>query len=185
MISESTIRSAIGATPADDDIAVALTAAVIRDFEALAGRPYKRTVNGQALKHARARSAVLWLPGRPVESVSLVEERGLSDSTWTTLTTDLYVVEGARLERLAGYFSMHIRVTYTFGYTQGATGIQNETPPDIVDACVTQAKFLLARFTNDRVAATQQSTGKATVNLEPGTYHPRLIAVAERYRNTR
>lgn len=181
MISESTIRGAIETS--DDSIVVQLTTVVIAQFEKLTGRRFTYAENHTELLITKGRNTVLFLTHRPVIEVTKVEQRGRYDSTWTELSDALYAVDDARIEMLAGYFAVNTRVTYTFGYVNGAGVGEIETPADIIQALITQAKFMLARLGGSLIAQKQTSIGKAAGSLEDANYHPLFVATAERYRH--
>lgn len=183
MITESTIREALQAKAEDDGIIVRLTGTVIAQFEKLACHKFVYKADDKELFTTKGRHTVLHTVRRPVISVSKVEQRGLSDSTWTDLDVSLYYVDGARIESLAGFFSMHTRVTLTAGYTDGAGVGQIETPDDIKQALITQAQFLSTRMSGALVAQKQLVIGKASAALETADYHPLFVATAERYKH--
>lgn len=127
----------------------------------------------------------LFLQLWPIETVTKVEERALSDSTWTELTADQYLLTDPnrnRLERVGTCWPALVRVTYTGGYTgeptAGAVPPQNKTPQDIQEALLVQAKFMRERNVPGRVITQSQNfEGGAGVFLKPGL-HPEFSRLA-------
>lgn len=115
---------------------------------------------------------------RPVSSVTLVEQRTLTDAEFTAAEAgDFVLEEGARIRWLSGYFLRSVRVTYTGGWSS------TTVPSSVKRALIVQARFSLARTMGENLITSSQAVENAgsTILLKPDL-HPLFAKSCEQWK---
>lgn len=184
MLDLRVLRDELRVDADDDRKVVRLRDAVVALFEGRTGRSWKRQVGRQEtrIRHG-ASQTVLYLDVKPVESIQEIVERDYGGRWSDPFAEQDYILDpqSGRLEKLSGRWDKHVRVTYSGGIDQ--TG--SNTPADIREALLVQAKFMHERLASDKIAVRSVATGGrdgAVTFLENGPLHPLFREVAERHR---
>lgn len=191
MIAIAKLRKALGLPMEDDGDLQDILDGVVGVWEEETKRLWSRRtgwIQTFRLDETKRLSSIfleLW----PIETITKVEEKSVDAVDWTTLTTTQYIQlesRGNRIERIGAYWAPMVRVTYTGGYVAepavGATPPQNKTPLDVQEALITQAKFIRARTTADKlINSSQNFEGGAGVHLRPDL-HPYFQRLSEQKR---
>lgn len=181
MISISKLREKLGISTAEDgdlrDILDGMVGLWEEETKRLWSRRagYVENIRIDTSKRMYTLFLKLW----PIETITKVEERALTSTTWTELTADQYLLVDPtrnRLERIGCSWPAMVRVTYTGGYVAdpaaGADPAQNKTPLEIQDAMILQEKFKRERNVPGRIMTQSQNfEGGAGVFLRPDL-HP-------------
>jgi len=177
MISIAILRERLALPTEDDGKARDILSGIISLWETETKRLWNRRAGFvETLRiNTSKKISTIFLKLWPIEAVTKVEERSLSDAAWTELAATDYLVpdlERNRLERIGCRWAPLVRITYTGGYTAGATVGQYETPQDVVEALLLQAQFTRERNVPGRVITQSQNfEGGAGVFLRPDL-HP-------------
>lgn len=118
------------------------------------------------------------IPAALVASISLVETKCRADSTWTTIESTSYVLNGRRLTYTGtgtGFLQM-LRVTYSGGY-DGDT----RAPGNVRMAIMAEIRFLLVRLASERIALRTQAGNGASSVYEDGEHAPYFLMIANSY----
>lgn len=186
MISITRLRAALK-FPADRDSELELLRdAVISIFEARTHRNWMRRTGYIETRRTLGDTYSLYLGElRPVESVKTVEERLKNDGTWVTLDPASYLLELgliARIEKIGAPFATNVRVTFDGGYTHDTTILTAYiTPSDIANALEIQARFIVNRMNDEKIATRSQSFDGVVAALEEADLHPLFNSTVAKY----
>lgn len=182
MITAIDIRSAIPqAKEAGKNDAEVLASTVIEMWERATGRLWNFRQAHQQLFRSVGSGTIL-LDLLPVATVTAVEERERGSASWVALAASQWVYVPRRsIERVSGCWSYQVRVTYDGGYKADGTGEQ-KTPSDVRRAMITQAQFLVERYSQEKVALRSQSfAGGNSTFFENSALHPLFQEASERH----
>lgn len=181
MITVAELRERVLANASHETLLAGLRSAVVALWEAKTAGKWDYVASEQiVLRPDNGRVKSIWLPRRPVASVTTVEERGEGSSTWTTLETDDFVIANnstGEIERINTFWAANLRVTYSGGYTA------TTCPGDIKEALIIQARYMLERYDGEKLTVRGQSFGKGAVSfLEAADMHPLFKSIAALHR---
>jgi hypothetical protein len=189
VISISALRAALG-DPALESRLAGLRDAVVEQWESATGRPWRaETDRVEIHEPEHHRTSKLWLRLAPVQSVTLVE---VSHHGIDWVETDAWALTApATLRRIAGYWAPMVRVTYSGGYTAddgsptpspSPSPAFPPPPADVVEALLTQARFLIQRNAGINLTVAAQAFQGASVTYHPADRHPLFTAAVRRRR---
>lgn len=177
MLSISDVRAALGSNPRLEEFLEQYRQSVIKLWERRTGRTWEYSAsNTQVFQSLGTGVRSLWLPNRPVASITSVQQ--FEDSNWATLaSTDYFLLDDSRLDRIDGdLFEGVVKVTYAGGYTA------DNLPYDVKTALLTQIKFVAARFASDKIILKTEGFEGGASSFETADLHPYFKAQAAHYR---
>lgn len=172
MIPITELRDALKLAPDQDGTLAAIRLQVIALWEEHSGLLWDKRVDHEQTIRNRCELRTVFLELIPVEQIFLVEVRSESDTDWTELEADDYLLVGARrLRRLGADWPEFVRVTYDGG--------SENAPADVKQALVLQAQFMSVRTAQGTIAVKSQNFEGGGGVLEEATMHPFFKALVE------
>lgn len=180
MLKIEDLRKALELPPEKDLDLEVLRDEVIALWESVTGRLWNgRDNHVEEFSLLKDDDSIIWLNLWPITEVTKVEVRGITQSAFTELTDDQYVVGPEnRLRRLNAFWLYNVKVTYKGGYDESTC------PSEIRNVLLLQARFMKERHSNERIFAKGSSMqGGSTQFYEEAYLHPsfkRLATIMKR-----
>jgi hypothetical protein len=203
MVPIQKFRKFLDAPMSDEPDLLDVLAIVISQWETLTLRKWQRAVNYQEVFVIDVNTRIgreVELEFAAVESISAVNQKYSSSTTWQAMTFSLNPADGTQvyldtdnlkyavLRNQSGSFLAQVQVIYTGGFVAqqpnpAPTPLQFVTPMDVQLALMTQAKFYRKRFGPQEIDVVTNSLGRAGgAEYMQADYHPYFSQLAEKYR---
>lgn len=176
MISLLKLRSRIPVATDQAILVEEIRESVMDQFESLSGWIWREyTDEVVVLEPDTERSLTLCIPYKNITTLTTVRTRSLGNATWTTLPVTSYdSAELNRLVRIGQTWEELIELTITGGYAAA--------PEDIQEALITQAKFQLDRFSDEKISINSQGSKGGSAQYIDSPHHPHFLRVVDYYR---
>lgn len=180
MLKIEDLRRALQLPPDNDGELELIREEVVSLWESTTGRLWNiREDHVEEFSLLKNDDSIIWLNLWPIDAVSLVEVREITQSAYSELAADQYVIGPEnRLRRLNNFWTPNVKVTYDGGYDE------DTCPPDVRNVLLLQARFMKERHSNERIFAKGSSMqGGSTQFYEEAYLHPtfkRLASIMKR-----